>query len=1026
MDNLKPDTSKAKYKIDFENIKGDKLFFYEKRKNNSLVEYAYIVKNDDEFIYFKPEEDIEEHEFPKDDFNEFMILLYKKISYEKYGNKIDRKSKSSTPMFKIKIINKKIEVIVYLSIQLGFINALKFAGIKYRITDKKEADNVLPISTKSEELSIKYLNIFPETPYQEYIVNGLRNWKKKINLEEGKLNSVEIWESPVNEKFGEGTFQKLREYRDKFIDGTTEKILKSYNYSTDLVHLLGKTMPKMILNAKVDDQNDLNTKRIRMGEAIAHQAYNQIQQAVVNFKKQRNQKNPQIMIKPYEVIKNLISSGMLQWTTPINPLDELNTTMKITKSGIGNPKNEQIVLDKRDINETYFGTISPTTTNEYGGIGLNQTLTNRSMITDRFGSILTKKFSNDSNPFENLSFVESLTPFFERDDTTRRVMGNQQTTQFVQVDNPDVPLVQTSFESLIPYIVSDKFAIKAKKKGKVKVNKDHIHIFYSDGTEEIYSTKPSKARTKRGLYIPLEYNVLVKDGQNVIEEQLLAVTNSMKNGKLGIGKNLVVAEMSYRGMNYEDGWVVTEDINEKYKSKIYDKIVAIVPENVNITKLLIDKNRETKPGDILIEYQTDKDEYLDYDDEIDSETEEDLTVGKEIIGNKVRYRSIGGKIADVVIKLNSKKIDKHLLFKWEEQVNDIKKKFKICAKLKNTKAELDCRDNIEFLESVEIGGHKANKTEPEGAIIEIYIEKENPIRNGSKFTLGNSGGKGTVQYTIPKDKKPKTAKTGLEIDFIATPLSIISRKNPSILLQLYSGKVIYFLNKRAQDLILNNKINEAKKLLTDCFEILDVSEDRFIIDQLNAFLKNSNDFLVKYVKRHDPLNNPAFPLIVPPYKNKIGMEEIEKVAKILDVPLQEKVIIPEEDGESVYEVTVGIMQVHLLEHLPKAMSGVRGSINAKSQLTLGQGRSGTKEGNGAIKIGVYDMFSLISREPDDLFKELWVAKADNTRAKNELKRKILLSDKPVKVNDLDLNDDNSVTKKLIKAYFNGALIKPNF
>ena len=1024
MDNLKPDTSKAKYKIDFENIKGDKLFFYEKRKNNSLVEYAYIVKNDDEFIYFKPEEDIEEHEFPKDDFNEFMILLYKKISYEKYGNKIDRKSKSSTPMFKIKIINKKIEVIVYLSIQLGFINALKFAGIKYRITDKKEADNVLPISTKSEELSIKYLNIFPETPYQEYIVNGLRNWKKKINLEEGKLNSVEIWESSVNEKFGEGTFQKLREYRDKFIDGTTEKILKSYNYSTDLVHLLGKTMPKMILNAKVDDQNDLNTKRIRMGEAIAHQAYNQIQQAVVNFKKQRNQKNPQIMIKPYEVIKNLISSGMLQWTTPINPLDELNTTMKITKSGIGNPKNEQIVLDKRDINETYFGTISPTTTNEYGGIGLNQTLTNRSMITDRFGSILTKKFSNDSNPFENLSFVESLTPFFERDDTTRRVMGNQQTTQFVQVDNPDVPLVQTSFESLIPYIVSDKFAIKAKKKGKVKVNKDHIHIFYSDGTEEIYSTKPSKARTKRGLYIPLEYNVLVKDGQNVIEEQLLAVTNSMKNGKLGIGKNLVVAEMSYRGMNYEDGWVVTEDINEKYKSKIYDKIVAIVPENVNITKLLIDKNRETKPGDILIEYQTDKDEYLDYDDEIDSETEEDLTVGKEIIGNKVRYRSIGGKIADVVIKLNSKKIDKHLLFKWEEQVNDIKKKFKICAKLKNTKAELDCRDNIEFLESVEIGGHKANKTEPEGAIIEIYIEKENPIRNGSKFTLGNSGGKGTVQYTIPKDKKPKTAKTGLEIDFIATPLSIISRKNPSILLQLYSGKVIYFLNKKAQDLILSNKINEAKKLLTDCFEVLDVSEDRFIIDQLNAFLKNSNDFLVKYVKRHDPLNNPAFPLIVPPYKNKIGMEEIEKVAKILDVPLQEKVIIPEEDSESEYEVTVGIMQVHLLEHFPKAMSGVRGSINAKAQTTLGQGRSGTKEGNGAIKIGVYDMFSLIAREPDELFKELWIAKADNTNAKRQLSKKILNSDEPVKIEDIELDDERSITKKLIKAYFYGAMLEP--
>ena len=1010
-----------KYKIDFENIKGDKLYFYEKRsKDDKLIEYAYIVKNDNDFIYFKPEEDVEVHEYPKREFNEFLLMIYKKISLAKFNKHIDKKAKTSTPMYKIKVSGKKIEVIAYLAVNLGLLNALKFLKIKYHISNKNESNYAYKIEAKDEK---KFLNIFPETPYQEYIINGMREWRKKINMNVNNLNKKELWKEAFDAKFGRGVFEKIIELRERIIDGTSAKILRSYNYSTDPLDLFGKIMPKMILNKDVDDQNDLKSKRIRMGESIAHLAYNQMQQAIGKFKKQND---PELYIDKWFIVKNLIGSGMLQWSTPINPLDELNTTMKITKSGIGNPKKEQITLDKRDINETYFGTISPTTTNEYGGIGLNQTLTNKSMITDRFGSILTKKFTNDSNPFENLSFVESLTPFFERDDTTRRVMGNQQTTQFVQVDNPDVPLVQTSFESLIPYMVSDKFAIKAKKKGKVKINKDHIHIFYSDDTEEIYSTKPTKARTKRGLYIPLEYNVLVKDGQIVNEEQLLAVTNSMKNGKLGIGKNLVVAEMSYRGMNYEDGWVISEDLGEKYKSKIYDKITIVIPENATLNNFDLSVNKETKPGEILVEYQTHIEEYLDYDDEVNTETEDDLTVGKEIVGNKVRYRSIGGKIADIVIKINSKKIDKRLLLLWEKQVIDIKKKLAVCEKLGNTKGKLDCRDNIEFLDSLEVGGHKANKMEPDGAIIDIYIEKNNPIRNGSKFTLGNSGGKGTVQYTIPKDKKPRTAKTGLEIDFIATPLSIISRKNPSILLQLYSGKVIYFLNKRAQDLILNNKINEAKKLLTDCFEILDVSEDRFIIDQLNAFLKNSNDFLVKYVKRHDPLNNPAFPLIVPPYKNKIGMEEIEKVAKILDVPLQEKVIIPEEDGESVYEVTVGIMQVHLLEHLPKAMSGVRGSINAKSQLTLGQGRSGTKEGNGAIKIGVYDMFSLISREPDDLFKELWVAKADNTRAKNELKRKILLSDKPVKVNDLDLNDDNSVTKKLIKAYFNGALIKPNF
>jgi len=941
------------YKIDFENVKGDKLYFYEKRDNGKLVEYAYIDKNDHEFIYFKPEEDIDVHEFPKEDFNEFMIMLYKKISIEKFGREIDKKSKTSTPMYKLKIIGKKVEVIAYLAIQMGFLNALKFCGIKYFISNKKESKHSYKIITKDG--SNKYINVFPETPYQEYIINGMREWKKKIQFIDGELNKPEIWQEAFDARFGKGIFNKLREFENKIVDGTTEKILKSYNYPTKPVELFGKVMPKMILNKKVDDQNDLSTKRIRMGEAIAHLAYKQMQMAIVDFKKNKKGRNPKLYIDEWYIVKNLIGSGMLQWTTPINPLEELNVSMKITKSGIGNPKKEQIVLDKRDLNESYFGTISPTTTNEYGGIGLNQTLTNKSMITDRFGSILIKKFTNDSNPFENLSFVESLTPFFERDDTTRRVMGNQQTTQYVQIDNPDVPLIQTGFEPVIPYLVSDRFAIKAKKKGKVFVKKDYLHLKYNDGTEEIYSIKPTKARTKRGLYIPLEYNVLIKDGQNVEKDQLLAVTNSMKFGKHAIGKNLVVAEMSYRGMNYEDGWVVVEDINEKYQSKIYDKIVAVVPENAVVSKFNIEIGKDTKPGDILIEYQTNAQDYLEYDDDYDTETEDDLTVGKEILGNKVRYRSIGGKIADFVIKLNSKKVDKQILLKWEEQVNDIKKKLAICDKLKETKARLDCRDNIEFLESLEIGGHKANKFEPEGAIIEIFIERENPIRNGSKFTLANTGGKGTVQYVIPKDKKPYTVETRLEIDFIATPLSIISRKNPSILLQLYTGKIMYFLNKKATDLILNGKIAEAKKLLLECFDILDVTEDRFIIDQLKAFLANKDDFIIKYVRKHHPLQNPPFPLIIPPYENKIKMEEIEKVAKILNIPLQEKVYVPEEGKETEYPVTVGIMPVHLLEHFPKAMSGVRGSINAKSQLTLGQGRSGTKEGNGAIKIGVYDM-----------------------------------------------------------------------
>ena len=1011
---------KIKYKIDFTNQKDDKLFFFEGFEGTKRITYAYLKENDN-VIYYKPEDDIEEHEFPKKHFREFYLFILNKSTENKFNKRIDTKSKNSKPYFKIKIIGKQMPVIVYTIGIKGLLPALKFLDIKYTINSKKETNYYYMRFDNGD-----YINFYPKDLYEEYLLNGLVPLRKTLIFEKELMNKPECIEEFIKNRYGKMTFQHINDHKDLLIDKTTAQILKSYGYSTDAQVLFAKTMPRKILNDKVDNIDDMENKRVRMGETIAHLAYKQVTQALVNFKKDKKNESARLFMPQDYIIKNLIDAGMMQWSTPINPLEELNISAKITKTGVGNPKKEQITVSKRDLNPSYFGVVSPTTTNEYGGIGMNQTLVNKMMIKDRFGSIVKKAFDNNTNPFENLSFSESLSPFFEMDDTTRRVMGNQQTSQFVQVNNPDVPLVQTGFESVIPYIVSDRFAIKAKKDGRVTLKNDLIHIKYSDGSEEIFSTKPTKARTKRGLYIPLEYNTLVKNGEKVKANQVLATTNSLKHGKLAIGKNLVVAEMSYRGMNYEDGWVITEDLNEKYESKIYEKVVMVIPENVKLEKFFIQKNKNTKPGEILLEYSVvdSNSNVLDYDDDHD-DNEDDLSIGKEIKNNLVRYRSIGGKIVDYVIKLNSKRVDKEIIKKYNEQKAEIESKIKICEKLKSKVNRLDCRDNIDHLESLEIGGHKANKTEPDGAIIEVYIEVENPIRNGSKFTLASSGGKGTVQYVIPKDKKPKAVETGLEIDFIATPLSIISRKNPSILLLLYIGKVIYFLNKKVHEMFNQNKIDEAKALLLKIFNILDNSDEKLYFKQLRAFLENKPEFLKKFVNEHDPLNNPAFPLIVPPFSNKIKIEQIQKAAEILKIPLQEKVYVPEEDGTTEYNVTVGIMPVYLLEHFPKAMSGARGTINAKRQSMTGQGRSGTKEGNGAIKLGLYDMFSVISRSPDKLIKELWAVKSDDEVARRQLRNKILRGE-PLKIDDIEVKKEDLKTKKLIEAYFIGALLEPEF
>ena len=254
---------------------------------------------------------------------------------------------------------------------------------------------------------------------------------------------------------------------------------------------------------------------------------------------------------------------------------------------------------------------------------------------------------------------------------------------------------------------------------------------------------------------------------------------------------------------------------------------------------------------------------------------------------------------------------------------------------------------------------------------------------------------------------------------------------------LYSGKIAYFMNKYACEMILNNDIKGAKDLILKVFTVLDKSEEQYMIKSVEAFFKNKPEFIKSYVNRHIKndlhngiLENPPFPIIVPPFKNKIQPEDLDKAAKILGIKLNEKVYIPEEDAYTEYEVAVGIMPVYLLEHFPKEMSSVRGMLNAKRQLMTGQGRSGTKEGNGAISLGLYDIFSLATREPSNLIKELWALKADSKQAKTKLMREILrskdLDASSISLKDFELDSQDLATKKLIENYFIGAILEPQF
>lgn len=1043
---IKNKITKSIINIDFSNVEtkdNEKIIkFLENISDDkkTILEFAYISKETNEIIYY---ENGNYHVYPKNKLNEFLINYYNQLSKKYFEIDILKKSKSSLPYFSIKLSGINIPVINYNLLLRSWKDTFDFLGIKYTIDTKKIAmeDNESSINYSLQFADKTIINMYPTTLMDQYLINGLFQKKNQIKNIKFDENSTTLLDELYKVEEGDYKLESLKLSKYKIIDKTSSKLLLELGYSDDILVLYSKTMPGMILDRTKKANLDISNFRLRMSEVVSHFMYNQIQQSISYFKKRSTgNSNAKIEIDKNFIISNLQSAGILQYTKSMNPLEELLISTKVSKTGVGNTTKQQVTLERRDLNNSYFGTISPTTTNEYSGIGSNQTLTLGSQIKDKFGNINLKEFDNSSNPFENISIAEALNPFMEYNDTTRAIMGNQQTSQFVELQNPDEPLVQTGFEAIVPHLVSSRFSKKSKEDGKVtKITNNTITIKYNSGTTDNIDIGMLKTRTKRGIYVPSEYVSLVTVGQKVNKGQIVATTSSMKSGKLAMGKNLIVAELPYFGMNYEDGWVISEKIKEKYSSQILKKISIRIPPNCNIVDFNLDgfvnkHQLETDTGTLLIEFQ--KENYrVDLDVGGDEDSEDDVLTGLIQKDKTIRYYSPGGTIKDIVVKINSLVgLPKEVINLHKLLSAPLQEKLDFC-KMKSLELndQVKCLGHIENLDMLNIGGHKINNVEFDGALIECYILTDNPVTQGSKFVLSNSGGKGTVQYIIPKDKAPVAMETGLEIEFIGTPLSIIGRKSPNIIYNMYLGKIMYFLNKQAKELAANGKFVGIKKLVTEVYQVLDNTKDHMILNDLKLFFEKDAKQVLRFILNSDPLNRPAFPAIMPPFKNKLEISNLEQAAKILNIPLNEKVYIKEHDIITEKEVVVGILPIYMLEHFPKGMGSVRGSINIMDQFVSGQGRSGSKEGLGAIKVGLYDMYSILSKnggegkELGHLLKELHSIKSDATLSKRKYINSLIYKNELPSIDLISETDpQDTKTKTWIEAMFYGCGLQPDF
>ena len=234
----------------------------------------------------------------------------------------------------------------------------------------------------------------------------------------------------------------------------------------------------------------------------------------------------------------------------------------------------------------------------------------------------------DVAPNQIASIAASLIPFLEHDDANRALMGSNMMRQAVPLIDPQSPVVGTGLEK---DMVSDaRIQVVSEGDGEVEyVDANEIVIRYELTEEEKFvsfneDTKryylPKFAKTNQNTCVNLR--PIVSKGEKVTKGQILTEGYSTEKGELALGRNLKVAFMPWKGYNFEDAIVISENVvkNDVFTSIHIDEYVlevrdtkrgleeltADIPNVSEDATKDLDENglirigAHVKPGDILI------------------------------------------------------------------------------------------------------------------------------------------------------------------------------------------------------------------------------------------------------------------------------------------------------------------------------------------------------------------------------------------------------------------------------------------
>lgn len=526
---------------------------------------------------------------------------------------------------------------------------------------------------------------------------------------------------------------------------------------------------------------------------------------------------PQTLINIRPVVASIKeffgTSQLSQFMDQTNPLSGLTHKRRLSALGPGGLSRDRAGFEVRDVHPSHYGRMCPIETPEGPNIGLIGSLATYGRVT-AFGFIETPyrkvvkgrvtdqvdyltadeedehiiaqanaPLTDDSHfaeprvlvrrrggeveyipgeevdymdvsPRQMVSVATAMIPFLEHDDANRALMGSNMMRQSVPLMRAEAPVIGTGMEFRAAVDAGD--VVTATKAGVVtEVSADEVKVMADDSTYQTYSLHKF-TRSNQGT----SYNqkVVVSEGQRVEFGSVIADGPCTDQGEMALGKNLLVAFMSWEGHNYEDAIILSQRL-------VQDDVLT----SIHIEEYEVDA-RDTKLGaeEITRDIPNVSEEVLS-----DLDERGIIRVGADVVPGDILVGKVTPKGETELTP--EERLLRAIFGEKAREVRD--------TSLKVPHGESGKVIGVKIFESEEGFELAAGVNQ----LVRVYVAQKRKIQDGDKLA-GRHGNKGVISKILPVEDMP-FLEDGTPVDIVLNPLGVPGRMNVGQVLELHLGWV---------------------------------------------------------------------------------------------------------------------------------------------------------------------------------------------------------------------------------------------